>query len=199
MRLRWRCGVLAAGAMLAGCSGSAPLDGKDLAIGATIERDLQGKVVHRYRVTLHGGRGVEVVATQLSVDVGLTLVDPGGATVSEESRRTSGEEILLAAVAAGGIHELRVQATGDKLPRGRYRLIVREVPPGEPRFAVLERHRAARRQSDDGEARRQLAAAREAWEVLGDPRMAAVALVEIGDRGRKLRKPAEAVVRYQQY
>src|SRR5262245_60862405 len=88
VRLHWGGGLLAAGAMLACCTPARP-EGRALPLGTTLQVILMPGETHRYRVPLQTGRGLEVTAQQQSLDVALTLVDPGGKTVVEESRRGS--------------------------------------------------------------------------------------------------------------
>ena len=203
MRLRWGGGLLTAGAVLAACASPSP-GARALPVGTTLQATLMPSETHRYRVSLNAGEGLEVTASQLSLDVTLSLVDPQGKPAMEEHRRTSGEEVLLAVARESGAYELRVRSGGEKLPPGRYALTAREVPPSSPRRAPLDLHLAARGLPGDADARERLTAARLAWEGAGDRRMAAHALVEHGDRSRKLRDPeaavaafAEAAVRFQ--
>ena len=109
---------------------------------------------------------------------------PPGPKWSGKDGAPSGEDVLLARVPSTGTYELRVSAGGEKLPPGRYAVSVEEIPAQDPRLAALERHRDGRRQTEDGEARRLLTAARQAWDSAGDRRMATHALVEIGQRSK---------------
>src|SRR6186713_1510180 len=151
---------------------------------------------HRYRVSLRAGEGLEVTASQLSLDVTLSLVDPQGKPAMEEHRRTSGEEVLLAVAPESGAYELRVRSGGEKLPPGRYGLSARQVPATDPRRAALDLHLAARGRPEEEDARQGFAAAEQAWARAGDRRMAAHARVEQGDRSRRLRDPGTAVVAF---
>ena len=191
MRLRWGGGLLAVGAVLAGCTPSAP-EGRALPLGTTLQATLMPGETHRYRVPLRAGSGLEVTAQQLSLDVTLALVDPHGEAVGEESRRGSGEEVLLALAGEDGGYEVRVRAAGEKLPPGRYSLTAREVSRSDPRRAALDLHIAARNRPEKEDARPAMDAARAAWDQAGDRRMAAHVGVEHGERSRKLRDPGAA-------
>ncbi|HET9299269.1 MAG TPA: tetratricopeptide repeat protein, partial [Candidatus Polarisedimenticolaceae bacterium] len=195
MRLGWGGGLLAVGALLAACA-SPPPGARALPLGTPLQATLMPGETHRYRVTLEAGQGLQVTASQLSLDVTLTLMDPSGKTAIEESRRGSGEEVLLAVAREAGAYELRVRAAGEKLPPGRYGVSARPVPPTDPRRAALELQLGARGRAAEEDVRATLDGARQAWERAGDGRMAAHARVEEGDRARKLRDPVAAAAAF---
>ena len=104
---------MAAGVALAACAAPPP-GTRTLPLGTTLQATLRPGETHRYRVSLREGQGLEVTVEQLSLDVALTLADPGGKPAAEENRRGSGEEVLLAVAGQDGAYELRVAAAGEK-------------------------------------------------------------------------------------
>jgi len=118
---------------------AAQAEGRTLAIGDVVERELVGGESHSYRVTLTAGEFFRARVTERGVDVLVKVFGPGGQHLfTADGWYSSWEPDRVSLVAeAGGEYRLEVSALNKDARRGRYELKVTELRPGVPRDREL--------------------------------------------------------------
>jgi CHAT domain-containing protein/Tfp pilus assembly protein PilF len=174
-------------------SNSAQDDARLLTPGEIIKRDMTGGDVHVFRLSFNRGQYAHVVVEQQGIDLALKLAGPDGQAIFEMDSPNGqrGPEVISLVAKANGEHKLELHSTSSRGVAGSYEL--RLDGPREPTPADLSRAAAAsvfiegqalRLEGRTKESR--LAAidrykkARELWGALGDKRVEAYALCNIG-------------------
>lgn len=132
--------ILVLGLTFSSCSpsperkGEAPLaDPSALRPGAPVVREIGGRESHTYRLTLEPGQYVQLRVDQPGVDVAAKFVAPGGKEIPffDDPRRLEEPDRLALMTAEAGEHRLVIAARAPAAPRGRYRVVLRELSRAE--------------------------------------------------------------------
>jgi CHAT domain-containing protein len=162
----------------AGPAGTASPPPARLDPGVPAERELAGGEEHLYTVEALPGRHLQVSAEQLGADVAIELRRAAQSLLAVDS--PTGEEdaeaLLLPAGLAPGVYEVAVRSLSPAGARGRYRLLLEDLPADttrdRARLAAERLRTAAGALQRQGAPARDLEAAwREAeslWRGLGD-------------------------------
>ncbi len=163
---------------------------RQLAPGASVERELGAGQTHSYQITLAAEQYLRITVDQRGLDVAVTLFGPDGRAEAESDydADTNGQEILSLASRTAGASRLAVSSK-SKLA-GRYTLKVVELRAATPQDAARSAAyrllmEARRLQSQKtAEAMKQAAGkfdeALAAWKALGDQDGEAATLASAG-------------------
>src|SRR5262245_53288597 len=130
MRLPNKALVVTILASLAGAisAAQAAQDARELASGASIERELSGGEAHAYRITLIEGQYLRAIVKGEDINLLVTFQEPGGEKVFERGRNHRlRPEVILTLARQSGDHQLTVSATGQQDLRGRYTIKIEEL------------------------------------------------------------------------
>ena len=101
--------------------------------GRTVEREINAREVHRFRIALDSGSLVRVALTQRGIDLVVLIVGPDGAELAEVDSSAGGpEQEALALARRGGDHRIEIRAFDTTAAPGRYSVAVLEIlGPGQ--------------------------------------------------------------------
>lgn len=110
-----------------------PADPSVLKPRVPVVREIGGRESHTYRLFLEPGQYVQVRIDQPGVDVAAKLVSPGGKEIPffDDPRRLEEPDRLALVTTETGEHQLVVTTRVLEAPRGRYRLVLRELSKAE--------------------------------------------------------------------
>jgi CHAT domain-containing protein/Tfp pilus assembly protein PilF len=116
--------------LLAPAAGAQDEEGvRQLALNASIERELAGGQAHLYRIALTAGQYLRVVTEQRGIDVVVTLFGPNGKQFVEvdSPNGTQGPEPVSAIIEVSGDYRLEVRSLEKGATAGRYEVRVEEL------------------------------------------------------------------------
>ena len=110
-------------------SGDARRNSRTLVQGEVVEGRLAGGQSHSYRIHLHSGQFLHIVADQRGIDIVLNLFGPDKAQLARMDRWSyrRGAESLSFVAAEPGNYRLEVQAHNKSDPPGSYQLTISEI------------------------------------------------------------------------
>lgn len=107
-----------------------------LPVGYPVERQLAGKESHDYLFTLEAGQYARIPVKQHTVDVAVACYGPDDKELfSADSRDIGDTETCELIAGVSGSYRVRVSASDEKAPPGRYEITLQRVE------AATERHR----------------------------------------------------------
>ncbi|MGH9845735.1 MAG: tetratricopeptide repeat protein, partial [Blastocatellia bacterium] len=160
--------------------------------GQSIERDLAGGESHSYRLALAAGQFCQIVVDQRGIDVVVAFYHPNGAKLVEMDGTNGAfgpEQVTLVAEDAGA-YRLELRSLEKNAPAGHYEVKLEALraatPQDKSRIAAQQAYLDAkplRHQQTADSQRAAIGKYREAlsvWRTLGDRRMEAFALHDLG-------------------
>lgn len=165
---------------------------RELELRRPIERELAGGATHSYRVTLAAGQFCHATIDQRGIDVVVVLYGPDGAKMVEvdSPNYRNGQEPVSLVAEASGSYRLEVRSPEKSAPTGRYEVKLDEVRAAtlrdKSRVSALKTWMEAKslRNQRTAESLRKAIekyeAALSVWQALGDGRMEAYLLHEMG-------------------
>jgi CHAT domain-containing protein len=151
-----------------------------LGLHLPFDRPLQGKIEHRYRISLTGSRYLRLAIEQTGVEVSAVLLSSDGATVATANGPAGWRKVkrLSAVVEKPGDYALLVTPLAAASSSGRYRVELEEIRPplvtdgdrvsAERRTAEAERLLTQQEPGALGAAAGELGRAFQNWERTGD-------------------------------
>src|SRR5437763_7552751 len=105
-----------------------------LEFGKTIERQIAGREIHTYSVTLASGQFFHAVVEERGIDVSLVLLGPDGRKVAEGSEQPDpaglwGSKSICVIAEFSGDYRVQLQAAGNKFQTGHYEFVADEKTP----------------------------------------------------------------------
>lgn len=115
------------------------LQGYNLELGKSIERELAGSQAHSYQIALTAGSYVKVVVEQQGIDVMAQFYTPDRKQLREYESEygTQMLESIYWVAESDGIYRLNIVAKYQNAPAGRYRIRVAELRGATEREAAL--------------------------------------------------------------
>lgn len=115
--------------VLLGGQSSVPADARPLDVNQPIERELAGKELHAYQITLSAGQYLHAVFEQEGIDLYVRVFDPAQKQVGvfNSPNGTEGPEAVAFTAETPGTYRLDVRAVFDEASAGRYKLRVDQL------------------------------------------------------------------------
>ena len=160
--------------------------------GKPIERELAGGEAHFYRLTLAAGQFCHIVVDQRGINVVAALYGAAGEKLAEVDSPNSGNgpEVIFLVAEASGNYRLEVRSLEKNTPAGRYEVKIEELRASAPKdksrvaaqkaFTDATSLRNQRTAESFHSAIEKYQEALSLWHSLGDRRMEAYSLYEIG-------------------
>ena len=160
--------------------------------GRPIERDLGGGGLHSYRVTVAAGQFCHILINQRGIDVVVSVYTPDGTRLVDidSPNDVNGPESVALVADAPVEYRVDIRSLETTARAGRYEVAIQEMRPAIARDQVrLAAQRAftdakALRNQGTEDSRRQAARRYEEaismWQSVGDRRMEAYSLLEMG-------------------
>src|SRR5712692_677046 len=166
-------------------------DVRELAPGATIERELKRGEVHFYRIALASGQYLHAAVEQLNIDVVVKLLGPDNQQLAEANNWKSQDREQLSLVAeAPAEYRLEVRSVDKAASPGRYELRIEVLGTvtaedksriaADRSFAEAERLRAQGTAESRRKAIEKYEEALPLWRSLGDRQEEGKTLLNIG-------------------
>jgi len=167
-------------------------DARSLEPGESIERELTGGGSHSYKLRLAAGQFCHVVVDQRGIDVVVAFYDSDGAKIVQvdSPNEVNGPEPVSLLAEVSGDYRLEVRSPEKNAPAGRYEVRIEELRAAKPqdksRIAAQKASmdaKSLRNQRTAESLRRAIEKYQEAlsnWRTLGDRRMEAYSLNEMG-------------------
>lgn len=168
-------------------------DIRDLPPGTVIEREWRGGDAHFYRIYLHQGQSLRVMATQKGeTNLVVTALDPQQRTLTEVNALSGKNETETLTVVAklSGEYFITVRPVDDKAPQGNYELLAEQpreaISSDRDRVAAQDAYGEARklwREGTGASRRKAIPIAEDAlrlWQSLGDELWEGVTLHLLG-------------------
>jgi CHAT domain-containing protein/Tfp pilus assembly protein PilF len=168
------------------------VDAQALEPGKPIERELAGGGSHSYQLRLAAGQFCHVVVDQRGIDVVAALYGSDGVKIVEvdSPNEVNGPESVSLLVEVSGNYRLEVRSPGKNASSGRYEVKIVELraatPRDKDRIVAQKAYtdaKSLRNQRTAESQRRAIEKYQEAlsiWRTLGDRRMEAYSLNEMG-------------------
>lgn len=180
-------------------------DARRIELDDSVERELGGKEVHTYQITMTSGQFGRLIVDQQGIDIVVKTYDPDRNFVGKVDRPTSsrGREAISLVAEMTGNYTLQLQSLEKTSAPGRYTIKLVEMRAAT---ALDESRIAAERAVTEGEDLRAEKSARSfllaiekfkqavaLWRALGDPYEEAIALYGIGLSCRSIGENENAV------
>jgi CHAT domain-containing protein/Tfp pilus assembly protein PilF len=168
------------------------VDAQAIEPGKPIERELAGGGSHSYQLRLAAGQFCHVIVDQRGIDVVVALYGPDGVKIVEvdSPNEVNGPEPVSLLAEVSGNYRLEVRSPGKNASSGRYEVKIVELraatPRDKDRIVAQKAYtdaKSLRNQRTTESQRRAIEKYQEAlsiWRTLGDRRMEAYSLNEMG-------------------
>src|SRR5262245_53742547 len=169
-----------------------PPDIRPLEPGRPIERDLEGGGVHSYRVTVPAGQFCHILVDQRGIDVVVSVFTSDGTRLvdMDSPNDVDGPESIALVAEASVDYRVDVRSLEKTARAGRYAVSIQDLRPAtaRDRMRVTAQRaftdaKALRNQGTEGSRRQAAGRYEEAvsmWQSVGDRRMEAYSLLEMG-------------------